>query len=95
MFRRCPTAGGNVIQTFVLEFPGQLEVLSNCRLLGATGIRPLRDLYHSIPLGEGNPTHSVQSLSARWFNGYPYFCTFVLRASTFKLLATECYCFLD
>jgi len=26
--RRCPTACRNVIQTFVLEFPGQ--VLSNC-----------------------------------------------------------------
>jgi len=55
----------------------------------------LRELYHAIPLAEGNPTHSVPTLSDLWVKGYPYFCTLVLRASTFKFLATECYCFLD
>jgi len=30
-------------------------------------------------------------LSAHWLKGYPYLCTLVPRAGTFKLLATECY----
>jgi len=55
----------------------------------------LRELYHSIALAEQNPTHSVRTLSDRWFQGYPYLCSLGLRASTFKLLATEYYCFLD
>jgi len=55
----------------------------------------LQELYHSIPLVVSNPMHSVQTLSDRWFKGYPYFCTLVLWACTFNLLATECYCFLD
>ena len=41
------------MHTFVDEFPGQ--VLSHCWLLGATGMRTLRGLYHSIPLGERTP----------------------------------------
>jgi len=64
-------------------------------LLTSIAMWTLRELYHSIPLAEWNPTHSVPTLSDRWFKGYPYFCTVVLRASTFKLLATKCYCFLD
>ena len=80
------------MHTFVPVFPGQL--LSNCWLLGATGMWTLRGLYHSIPLAEGNPTHSFRTLTDRWLKGYPYLCTLVLRTSTFKLLATECYCFL-
>jgi len=55
----------------------------------------LRDQYHPIPLVGRKPMHSVLTLSDHWFKGYPYFCTLVLRASTFKLLATECYSFLD
>jgi len=39
----------------------------------------LRELYHSIPLAEWNPTQSVPTLSDRWFKGYPYLCTLVLR----------------
>ena len=58
---RCPTAGWNVIQTFVLEFPGQ--VLSNCWLLGATGMRTLRGLYHAIPLGERTPMRPLPTLA--------------------------------
>jgi len=55
----------------------------------------LRGLYHSIPLAVGNQTHSVQTLSDHGFKAFPYFCPFVLRVSTFKLLGTECYRFLD
>ena len=55
----------------------------------------LRDLCHSIPLAEGNPTHTVRRLSVHWFKGYPSFTTLVLQASTFKLSATKCYGFLD
>jgi len=51
----------------------------------------LRDLYHSIPLAEGNPTHFVPTLSDHWLQGYPYFCTLVPQASTFKSLTTGCY----
>jgi len=71
--RRCPTAGYNVIKTFVLEFPGQ--VLSNWRLLGATGMRTLRDLYHSIPLDRRIPTHPVPTLSDRWLKCCQNLCT--------------------
>ena len=56
-----------------------------------TSMWTLRDLYHSSPMAERNPTHSVPSLSDHWLKGYPYFCTFVLWASAFKLLATDCY----
>jgi len=87
--RCCPTPGRRVIQTFVLEFPGQ--VLSNYGLLSATGMRRLRDLYHLIPLAERNPTHSVQTLSDHGLKGYPFFCTLVPRVSTLKVLATRCY----
>jgi len=54
-------------------------------------MRTLRDLYHSIPLAGRNSTHSVPTLSDHWLKGYPFFCTLVPRASTFKLLATGCY----
>jgi len=64
-------------------------------LLTSIAMWTLRELYHSIPLAEWNPKHSFPSLSDRWFKGYPYFCTLVLPASTFKLLASKCYCFLD
>jgi len=64
-------------------------------LLTSIAMWTLRELYHSIPHAEWNPTHSVPTLSDSWFKGYPYFCSLVLRASTFKLLATKCYCFLD
>jgi len=59
--------------------------------LTSIAMRALRDLYHSIPLDWGIPTHPVPMLSDHWQNGYAYFCTFVLWVSTFKLLATECY----
>jgi len=71
------------------------EVSAFFTLLTSIAMWTLRELYHSIPLAEGNPTHSVPTLSDRWFKGYPYFCTLVPRPSTFKLLATECYSFLD
>ena len=77
----------------VLELTGQ--VLSKCWLLGATGLRILRDLYHSFLFAERNPTHSVSTLSDQWLNGYPYLCTLVILVSTFKWLATECYRYTD
>jgi len=54
-------------------------------------MRTLRNLYLSIPLTKRNPTHSVRTLSDPLPKFYPYFCTLVLQASTFKLLATKCY----
>jgi len=54
-------------------------------------MRTLRDLYYLIPLAEQNSTHSVPTLSAHWLKGYPFFCTLVPQASTFKVLATGCY----
>ena len=71
------------------------EVSAFFTLLTSIAMWTLRELYYSIPLAEWNSTHSVRTLSDRWFPGYRYFCTLVLRASTFKLLATEYYCFLD
>jgi len=71
------------------------EVSAFFTLLISITMWTLREQYHLIPLIEKNPTHSVRTLSDRWFKGYPYFCTLVLQASTFKLLATDCYCFLD
>ena len=71
------------------------EVSAFFTLLTSIAMWTLRELYHSIPLAQRNPTHSVRTLSNRWFTGYPYFCTLVLPASTFKLLATEYSCFLD
>jgi len=59
--------------------------------LMSIAIRMLRDLQHSIPLHWRVPTHPVPMLSDRWLNSYAYFCTRVPRASSFKLLATECY----
>jgi len=63
------------------------EVSAFFTLLTSIAMWTLQDLYHSFPLAEGNPTHSVRTLSDRWFKGYPYLCTLVLRACTFKLLA--------
>jgi len=71
------------------------QVFAFFTLLTSIAMWTLRELYHSIPLAERNSTHSVRTLSDSWFQGYPYFCTLVLRASTFKFLATEYYCFLD
>jgi len=71
------------------------EVSPFYSLLTSRAMRTLRNLYHSIHLDRRIPTQPVPMLSDRWFKGYPYLCTLVLRACTFKLLATECYCFLD
>jgi len=59
-------------------------------LLTSIAIRTLRNLHHSIPLNLRIPMHPVQTLTDHWLQGYPFFCTFVLRASTFKMLATGC-----
>jgi len=68
------------------------EVAALFSLLTSIAMWTLRFLYHSssIPIAEQNPTHSVPNLSDPWLKGYPYFCTLVLRARAFKLLATDC-----
>ena len=71
------------------------EISAFFTLLTSIAMGTLRELYHSILLAERNPTDSLRTLSDRRFKGYPYFCTLVLQARTFKLLATEYYCFLD
>jgi len=60
-------------------------------LLTSVAMRTLRNPHHSIPLNRRIPTHPVLMLSNCWLKGYPYLCTLVPRASTFKLLATECH----
>jgi len=67
------------------------EVSPFFSLLTSIAMGTLQNLYHLIPLNRRIPTHPVPMLSNRWLKGYPYLCTLVLRASTFKLLATECY----
>jgi len=49
------------MHTFVHEFPGQ--GLLHCWLLGATGMRTLRGLYHSIRLGERTPMRPFPTLA--------------------------------
>jgi len=71
------------------------EVSAFFILLTSIAMRTLRNLYHSIPLDRRVPTHPVPTLSDRRFKCYRNLCTWVPRASTFKLLATECHCFLD
>ena len=51
----------------------------------------LRNLHNSIFLDRRIPSHTVPMLSDRWLKGYPPICTWVSRASIFKLFATECY----
>jgi len=66
------------------------EVSAFFTLLNSIAMWTLQELHHAIPLAEENPMHSFWTLSNCLFKGYPYFCIVVLRASTFKLLATEC-----
>jgi len=72
-----------------LLVPGEVSAFV-CQLT-TIAMRTLRNLHHSIPLYLRIPTHPVPKLSDHWLQGYPFFCTWVPRASTFKLLATECY----
>jgi len=52
-------------------------------------MRTLRNLYYSIPLAEQIPTHSVPTLSDHWLKGYPYLCTLVPHAGTFRLSSLD------
>ena len=67
------------------------EVSAFFILQTSIAMRTLRNLYHSIPLDRRIPTHPVPMLSDGWLKCYPNLCTCVLRASTFKSSATECY----
>ena len=71
------------------------EVSAFFILLTSIAMRTLRNLYHSIPLHRRIPTHPVPTLSDRRFKCYRNLCTWVPQVCTFKLLATECYGFLD
>jgi len=73
------------------------EVSPLCFRLTSIAIGTLRNLHYSIRLNQPRwiPTHPVQTMSDRWLKGSPFFCTLVLRASTFKLLATGCYRHVD
>jgi len=53
------------------------EVSPFLSLLTSITMQTLRNLYHSFPLAERIPTHSVPKLSGHWLNGYPYFYTLV------------------
>jgi len=60
-------------------------------LLTATGMPPLRALYHSIRLARRIQMVRFPSRSDRWLGSYLLVCTFVYRAGTFRLFAAECY----
>ena len=67
-----------------LPDPGRhlpIEVSAFFTLLPSIAMWMLQELYHSIPLTERNPMHSIRILSDRWFKCYPHFCTLVLGAS--------------
>jgi len=51
------------------------EVAAFFFLLTSIAMRTLRDLYHSIPLVQGIPTHPVPTLSNHWLKCYPNLCT--------------------
>jgi len=55
----------------------------------------LENLYNASRLNRPIPTHAVQMHSDHWLKGYGYLSTSVLRVTTFKLLATECYRHVD
>jgi len=67
------------------------KVSATFSLLTSTAIRTLRNLHNSISLNRQILKHPVITLSNNLVTGYAYFSTFFHRASTFKLLATECY----
>ena len=60
-------------------------------LLISIAMQTLQNLHHSVPLSRRIPTDPVPTLSDPWLKGYPFFSSLVLRASTFKMLATGCY----
>jgi len=68
-----------------------LEISAFFILLASIAMRTLRNVYHLIPLDRRIPTHPVPTLSDRRLKCYPNLCTWVPRASTFKLLASGCY----
>jgi len=73
------------------HWPVPGEVSAFFILLTSIAMWILRNLYHSINLDRRMATPAVSMLSARWLKGYPNICTGVPLASTFKMLATECY----
>jgi len=60
-------------------------------LLTATGMPPLRALYHSIRLVSRIRMVCFQSRSDRWLGSYLLVCTCVHRAGTYRLFDAECY----
>jgi len=71
------------------------EVSPAFSLLTSIALRITRNIHHLIPLEPWIPMHPVPMLSDPWLKGYPNICTWVHWASTFKLLATECYRYAD
>jgi len=60
-------------------------------LVSSIAMQMLRDLNPSIPLNRRITMHPDPMVPDCWLKCYPFFCTLVPQASTFKLLATECY----
>jgi len=67
------------------------ELSLNLILLTATGMPPLRALYHSIRLVCRVRMVRFPSRSDRWLGSYLLVSTFIHRAGTFRLFAAECY----
>ena len=67
------------------------ELSSFLTLLTATGMPPPRALYHSIRLVRRIQMVCIPTRSDRWWWSYLLVCTFVHRASTFRLFAAEYY----
>jgi len=66
------------------------EVSAFLSVLTSTAMQKLQSLHNSIPLDRRILTHPVQMQSDLRLTSYPYLCTLVPPATTFKLLATEC-----
>jgi len=67
------------------------ELSLSMTLLTATGMPPLRALYHSIRLARRIQMVRFLSRSDHWLWSYHRVCTFVHRAGTYRLVNAECY----
>jgi len=85
----CRAESNELSPGFGAPLAGELSPLLT--LLTATGMPPPRALYHSIRLVRRIQMVRFTTRSDRWWWSYLLVCTFVHRASTYRLFAAECY----